>query len=328
MTSNVTFHSPPSWRTPPPPWTPPRDWRPDPQWGPPPAGWVFYTGPYGEPVAPPDGAWSPVQRSGQVPDAPHTGVTTAPVTFPSPPAVGPPSRGISRVWVAVISVLATTLIIYLIMGPLAGLMRPQPESAPQAAPAPSSDPVEATAPSPTFTVAPSETKNSTPAEIATSAAPAPTVEPTPDEPTTTSTTDVVTPSPTPTSEPPVPELAGGEWVLTELELLTPDSARNLPGAPSGFANYAAGMLAADDGSGCTPALWIDAIHPQGFVYGSTGYSDCGGDGAVVIWADQEGAWSPLFATQDMFDCYELAGAGLPEDTGILECYADDNVWYY
>lgn len=74
-------------------------------------------------------------------------------------------------------------------------------------------------------------------------------------------------------------------------------------------------------------MYIIAMHPAGFVYGADGYSNCGG-GSQVIWSDQSGEWDIATATQDIFDCYELAALGLPEEVGALDCYADGQAWYY
>ena len=70
------------------------------------------------------------------------------------------------------------------------------------------------------------------------------------------------------------------------------------------------------------------MHPEGFILGSSQWIDCGDSGAATIWSDQEGSWAPLFATQDMWECRELSTAGVPENSGEIEGWADGQTWWY
>lgn len=61
---DVTFSTPPGW--PPaahPGWLPADTWSPPTDWPAPPAGWVFYRGRYGQPLAAPTGSWNPVSQA-------------------------------------------------------------------------------------------------------------------------------------------------------------------------------------------------------------------------------------------------------------------------
>ena len=46
----ASFNPPPGWPAAKDGWTPQAGWTPPGNWPAPPAGWVFYRGPYGEPV--------------------------------------------------------------------------------------------------------------------------------------------------------------------------------------------------------------------------------------------------------------------------------------
>jgi hypothetical protein len=91
MTS-VTFVAPPGWPTAQPGMLPPMNWQPAANLPPVPAGWVFYRGSAGEPVAPPPGAWvPPVAQTAGFPGAgvsapqyhPGGSVPPAPVSAPA-----------------------------------------------------------------------------------------------------------------------------------------------------------------------------------------------------------------------------------------------------
>ncbi len=55
----MKFVTPPGWPPPKQGWIPPAAWSPPAGWPKAPAGWQFYSGEYGEPVAAPPGAWDP-----------------------------------------------------------------------------------------------------------------------------------------------------------------------------------------------------------------------------------------------------------------------------
>lgn len=55
----ISFTTPPNWPDPPAGFLPNRDWRPDPAWGPAPAGFQFYSDPFGYPTPPPPELWQP-----------------------------------------------------------------------------------------------------------------------------------------------------------------------------------------------------------------------------------------------------------------------------
>lgn len=116
------------------------------------------------------------------------------------------------------------------------------------------------------------------------------------------------------------------WIVLEYWLWQPEDLAAIEGTPEGFTDYAAASVGATDDYGCATVWSIAAMHPEGFVVGGEGYAECGG--ATSIWSDQSGHWQQLFVTQDMFGCNELAAAGVPENSGVIECYADGQTWWY
>lgn len=108
------------------------------------------------------------------------------------------------------------------------------------------------------------------------------------------------------------------WITSDTTLSTASDVRRLDDAPDGFREYLVSEVKAIEKSGCTPEILIYVMHPDGFAYGAGGSSDCGG-GAVIIWSDQSGSWEQLLATQNVIDCRDLANAGVPTNTGVLEC---------
>lgn len=61
--------------------------------------------------------------------------------------------------------------------------------------------------------------------------------------------------------------------------------------------------------------------------GSQGGITCGG-GAHYIWVERENGWEALFEMQDLLPCEDLERAGVPQDTHSLECFSNDEVYYY
>lgn len=129
---------------------------------------------------------------------------------------------------------------------------------------------------------------------------------------------------TPSVDPAWPTL-DDRWITLDATFESVEGVATLTGAPSGFNEYAADLVGPD--GGCTMQIRVQAMHPEGYVVGGDGYADCGG-GAQVIWSNQGGQWDVLFATQDGYDCYELAEVGIPENSGAIECWADGQYWWY
>lgn len=241
------------------------------------------------------------------------------------PPQTPPRSPLSR-WgwlvAAVASALITALVMYFVMRP--------------------SDADEATPPvadaSAAQTTAPSEAPSPTavPTTPAPAEAPSPAVEPTTPVPATTE------PAPEAVASDPVasPESAAEEetsgvvepvldlrWVDVGATISEPGQVGILAGGPPGFADYVASIAGQVDDWGCTNTVDVYAMHPKGFVIGGLGSTDCGG-GANVVWSSQNGQWAPLFEMQDLLSCQELIDAGVPENSGQLECYDGDQVWWY
>lgn len=93
--------------------------------------------------------------------------------------------------------------------------------------------------------------------------------------------------------------------------------------PEGFKAIAAEFLTVDDE--CRPTVWIDAVHRSGWIAGAEGFEDCGG-GADVIWSERSGVWESVFVLQDYPSCRDLSLAGVPENSGVIECWDQDREW--
>lgn len=132
------------------------------------------------------------------------------------------------------------------------------------------------------------------------------------------------PTPSPTASPkPTPP---AKWTTLDVTLETPQDAWAVAELPIEFQGLAASFLA-DNTDGCGPVIDVMEVHPDGFVWGSEGWADCGG-GAWVLWSDQSGKWEPLFGMQDLLPCDELARAGVPSGSSSLECLTEDWVETY
>lgn len=94
----VTFVPPPGWSPAPANWLPDATWSPDPSWPTPPDGWVFYRGPYGEPIDAPSGAWpgTPRQYSSPAPGA----APFVPAPTPGSPEKATSGRRPRGLWLA------------------------------------------------------------------------------------------------------------------------------------------------------------------------------------------------------------------------------------
>ena len=117
------------------------------------------------------------------------------------------------------------------------------------------------------------------------------------------------------------------WIAMSAQLSTPEDVWSFSEAPEGFQDFASFFVGVVDESGCTPEIEIYAVHADGWVYGTSGYAECGG-GAWIIWSDRDGAWTELFGMQDILYCTEFSNEGVPEGTGQLECLADGGTRYY
>ncbi len=129
-----------------------------------------------------------------------------------------------------------------------------------------------------------------------------------------------TPSPTPSPSP------SADWVTLNATLQSPGEAWRLMEAPAGFRVMAAAILEVED-QGCWPEISVTAYHPDGYAFGTEGYSNCGG-GAGYVWAAIGNYWVPIFATQDILACGDLRRAGMPQNTGVLDCINGDETEYY
>ena len=163
-----------------------------------------------------------------------------------------------------------------------------------------------------------ETAAPTPAPTTTATV---TITPTPEPQPTVTTTVTVTPkpeiAPTPTSKPPA-----ATWISLGEDLVSPEDAWNLDSLPEGFAEYAAGLLAGEDG--CTPEIYVSEVHASGFVIGAEGDGECGG-GAWIVWSDTSGTWKDVLGFQDLLPCSDYENAGVLRGTNALECADGDDI---
>lgn len=232
--------------------------------------------------------------------------------YPAPPRPEDlPEMGTSRgprarwawVWVALGSALVTALVVFLFMRPYLTL--------------PSSNAGQTTvAPTPV-----AETSSASPSAARWTAPPA--AAPLPSDPPTP------TPEPATSQDAACPEL-DGRWVTDETVIWEPEHLDELVDAPDGFAAFVEAQLGVDD-YGCTTQFTILGTHPEGFAVGtmeSPEWDDGCGGGAWFIWSDQGGEWGELFMIQDILDCSDLADAEVPENSGLIECFADDQTWWW
>ncbi|MDO5676815.1 MAG: hypothetical protein Q4G35_04825 [Propionibacteriaceae bacterium] len=311
--SPVTFHTPPNWPPCPPGWVPGADWRPDPLWGPAPAGWAFYRGPYGEPSAPPPGAWQPVATVGP----------PSVEMYPSP-EVGEPS-GRSRTWLYV--TVAVVLAALMGAGVVIAAMRGTAEKA-------NPDPISTTAPAvepspapPSVDVSPEPVRSpaAEPTQATTEPAAVETSAPAPAE--TTTAAPLPPPSETPKPAEPEPDPIEQPWIDVDAYISGPAQLSALDGGPKGFKTYIGEWAGDVDDDGCVAEFGVYAMHPTGFAVGTAGWTNCGG-GANVIWSSKSGQWEPLFVLQDLPTCYDLWDAGVPPNSGRLECYDGEGTYWW
>jgi hypothetical protein len=109
MANQVIFVAPPGWPTVPAGSIPSAGWTPAAELPAPPAGWVFYRGEHGEPVAPPQGSWVPPVVQPPVTEIPlipaPTPMGSAPFGAPTPAATTP-SKPVNKRLLLVVGSLA------------------------------------------------------------------------------------------------------------------------------------------------------------------------------------------------------------------------------
>ena len=231
-------------------------------------------------------------------------------------------RRFTWVWAAVGSALITALVVYFVLRP----QGEEPVAAPITVVVTATVAAVASSPSPSPSIAeqspsqsPSASPTPSPSPIAESLTPVASASP-------SALPSVQPEAPASAEDPSWPELEDG-WVSVHEGFSSAEHLGGLAG-PRGFREFASNYVGVVDEYGCTTQFWVFAMHPDGYVYGAEEWADCGGGGAQVIWADQGGSWAPVLTTQDMFDCYQLAAVGLPDNTGEIECFADGQTWWY